>query len=329
MAADQGSLRERLDRRVQVVAGKGGVGRTAISCGLALRSARAGLRTLLLEVNAPDSAAGYLGVEPAVDEPREVLDNLWLCRMTPYGALREYALMILKYRALYNLVFENRMVKYLLSSIPALGEFTMLGKTWFHATETLDDHPRFQRLIVDAPATGHAITFLSVARTVADVTPKGVMKTAAERMAEMVESDEDTCLHVVTLPEEMAVNEGLELIAAAKTRLRMAPGVAIINRLLKPLGNLEERGLIRHLNQQEDLDPGVRPYIEAAALRLDKEDLQSEYRDRFKKECGLPMLEVYDYSPGASMFAEAEPENPGPPGPLPWLDQMVDALHGA
>src|SRR5687768_12310316 len=136
---DPRALSERFDRRVQIVGGKGGVGRTAVSCALALRSAQLGKRTLLLEVDAPDSAAAFLGVAAAVDEPRQVLDNLWLCRMTPVGALREYALMVLKFKALYNLVFENRMVKYLLRSIPSLGEFTMLGKTWFHTTEQLGD----------------------------------------------------------------------------------------------------------------------------------------------------------------------------------------------
>jgi anion-transporting ArsA/GET3 family ATPase len=101
--ADPLSVRELLARPFQVVAGKGGVGRTLLASSIALRSARGGDRTLLIEVNAPDTAARMLGVTPSIDEPRQVLDNLWHCRMTPAGALKEYALLVLKFRALYNL----------------------------------------------------------------------------------------------------------------------------------------------------------------------------------------------------------------------------------
>lgn len=320
---------ERLSRRVQVVAGKGGVGRTAVSCALALRSARAGQRTLLLEVNAPDNAAAFLGVAPAVDEPREVVNNLWLCRMTPEGAMREYALMVLKFKALYNLVFENRMVKYLLRSIPSLAEFTMLGKTWFHTTEHLPDHkePKYERIIVDAPATGHAITFLSVARIVADVTPKGVMKKAAERMAAMVESD-DTCLHVVTLPEEMPVNEGLDLLTAAKERLRMSPGLGIVNRMLPPLGDDPERALVRRLFGENGA-PAVEPYLEAAVLRLDREDLQREHAVRFVEESKLPPVELYDYDALQAMDPLPHERHAENPAQVEWLDRIVETLDRA
>ena len=187
-APEPGVVTERLARRVQVVVGKGGVGRTLVASAIAKRAADAGFRTLLLEVDAPDSAARQLRVKPAIDHPREVLNNLWLCRMTPAGAMKEYALMTLRFQALYSLVFENRLVKYFLKSIPSLGEFTMLGKAWHHATETHSHGgPRFERVIIDAPATGHAITFFSLARIVADVAPPGVMADASTKMAELLE----------------------------------------------------------------------------------------------------------------------------------------------
>jgi anion-transporting ArsA/GET3 family ATPase len=307
-------LAERFDRRLQVVGGKGGVGRTAVSCALALRAARAGKRTLLLEVDAPDSAAAFLRVPPAVDEPRQVADDLWLCRMTPVGAMREYALMVLKFKALYNLVFENRMVKYLLRSIPSLGEFTMLGKTWFHTTEKLaDDSPKYERVIVDAPATGHAITYLSVARIVADIAPKGIMKNAAERMAQLVESKEETCLHLVALPEEMPVNEALDLQAAAQRKLRMAPGVGIMNRMLPHLATAEEAALIERLRAAGP-SQATAPYLRAAKLRLDKEALQAEYAAKLAEKSGLPVIELPDYE----ALEQAE-----------WLDRMIEEIERA
>lgn len=288
-----------LDRRVQVVTGKGGVGRTTIAAALAVDAAQRGLRTLLLEVDAPDSAARLLEVEPAVDTPREVEDRLWLCRMTPGGSLKEYALMILKFRVLYLVVFENPLVRYLLRSIPSLGEFTMLGKAWFHSTQT-DPSGRFlyDRVIIDAPATGHALSFLSLARTVADVSPPGRMRQASERMANMIEDEEDTCMHVVALPEEMPVNEGLELVVAARGRLRMTLGFGIVNRMLPPLLEQGEDEILARLQTFRDGFDPVAPYLEAAAFRLERESLQNEHAQRFEREGGLDIRHIPDLGAG-------------------------------
>lgn len=284
-----------LDRRFQVVAGKGGVGRTLVSSAIAVRAARSGRRTLLLEVNAPDSCAQVLGVAPAVDTPREVMSDLFLCRMTPEGSLREYALLVLKFKALYTLVFENRLVKYLLRSIPSLGEFTMLGKAWYHAEERLPDGElKYERVIIDAPATGHAITFLSVARTVADITPPGPMKEAAERMAQLVES-KDGALHVVTLPEEMPVNEGLELLHAGRQKLRMTPGVGFVNRRLPPLLEPGEAGVVEALDPSA---PGLEPYLKAVKGRRAREAFQAAHEARFRQDAAVPVITVPDFGPG-------------------------------
>ena len=288
-------IRERIDRRFQVVAGKGGVGRTLVASSLAVRSARKGHRTLLVEVDASDSAAAQLGVSPAVDEPREVMSDLWLCRVTPPGALREYALMVLKFRALYHVVFENRLVKYLLQSIPSLGEFTMLGKTWYHWIEAREDGtPRFERIIVDAPATGHAVTFLSLARVVADVAPSGTMKDAAEKMAAMVEA-EDSCLHVVSVPEEMPVNEGLELARDGQKILRMALGVGVMNRRLMSGWSREDRVALNELEYRASRESRLSPYVRAIQRHREREARQNEHAARFEMQSGLPMVSLPDF----------------------------------
>lgn len=297
-APDPNAAREMLDRPFQVVAGKGGVGRSAVACALALRSAKMGKRTLLLDVNGLDTCAAYLGVPPVVDDPQEVLDNLWLCKMTPRGSLREYALMVLKFKALYSLVFENKLVKYLLRSTPSLAEFTMLGKTWYHTQEKRGDgSPKYERIIVDAPATGHAITFLSVARTVADIAPAGIMKTASEKMADVLESSRTSCIHIVCLPEEMPVNEGLELVKAAKEKLRMTLGVGVVNRLLPPIVAAEERPVFNKLEQRAGEDRRLEPYVFAAKRRMDREAWQESYAERFEAQSRLPVIHVPDFGP--------------------------------
>lgn len=308
---DADVVRALLSRRVHVVAGKGGVGRTTIAAALAHKLAREGHRTLLLEVDAPDDAARAMGVQPAVDTPREAFNNLWLCRLTPTGSMKEYALLVLKFKALYNLVFENRLVKYLLRSIPSLGEFTMVGKTWYHSEERREDGaPKYERIVIDAPATGHAITFLSVARTVATVVPAGIMRDFAEKMAALVESKDDACLHVVALPEEMPVNEGLDVLRMCTERVRMAPGLGFVNRML------EERFDAAALEIVERLPEAFAPYVEVAKLRSDREHWQSEHAERFARESALPTIVV--------------PESPSPtPDGRFDLEIVVDLLDAA
>ena len=278
-----------LDEPVQIVAGKGGVGRTTIAAALALRASREGHRTLLLEVDAPDSATRALNAQPAVDTPREVENNLWVCRMTPRGSLREYALLVLRFKVLYRLVFENELVRYLLRSIPSLGEVTMLGKAWWHATQEQreDGQLRFERVIIDAPATGHALTFLSVAQVVADAAPPGIMRDKAQQMANMVKR---AVLHVVALPEEMPVNEALDLLAAIPKRVDIRPGLAIMNRFQPELFSLEERAIIAGLKDQ----PGVHAYYQAAERRRIREQLEGMYYERFAHQSGQSSICIPD-----------------------------------
>ena len=277
------SPEELFDRPVQVIAGTGGVGRTTLAVALALRASRAGYKTLLLEVDAPDSATQALGARPAVDHPREVENNLWMCRMTPAGSLKEYALLILRFKTLYRMVFENRLVRYLLRSIPSLAELTMLGKAWWHATQETDRQRqlRFQRVIIDAPATGHALSFLTVAHTVCEVAPPGVMKDQTQEMALFVES---AVLHVVAIPEEMPVNEGLVLFAAVPDRLRMTPGLAVLNRKLPPLLRPQEQKWLDELRAV----PELRPYVEAADRRLEREAVEEVQGRRFFEQTRRP-----------------------------------------
>ena len=307
-APEPAEVARRLDCRLQVVLGKGGVGRTLVASAIAKRAADAGHRTLLLEVDAPDDAAQQLRVKAAIDHPREVLNNLWLCRMTPAGAMKEYALLTLRFQTLYRLVFENRLVKYLLRSIPSLGEFTMLGKVWYHATETQTRGPhagalRFDRVIVDAPATGHAITFFSLARLVANVAPPGLMADASTKMADLIENANATCYHVVTLAEEMPVNEAVELHEAGQARLRMSPGIAVVNRLRPPLFSDAEYEAIAAVSPGDD-GAVVKRLAGVASRRKIREDTQRAHLARFVEKTGLPWLGVTEQADFGHTFVD-------------------------
>jgi anion-transporting ArsA/GET3 family ATPase len=219
-----------LDKRLVIVTGKGGVGKTTIATALALASARDGKRTLICEVNARERVTGLLGRPETGAEISSMEENLWAVDVRPHEAMREYALMILKFESIYNAVFENRLVRYFLRFVPSLQELVMLGKILFHLKEKRPDGGwRFERIIIDAPATGHAITFFSVPKVILDTVPPGALATDAKWMHEFLIDPAMTAAVLVSLPEEMPVNETIELAAALRDRVQIRPQAVVLN----------------------------------------------------------------------------------------------------
>ncbi len=218
-----------LDRRLVIVTGKGGTGKSTMATALALLAARRGQRVLVAEVNATERVAPLLGAPPAGPEIREARPGIFTVDVTPPASLREYGLHVVKLRAVYDAVFENRLVRHFLRVVPGLGELVMLGKILHEVRAEERGRPRWDQVIVDAPATGHAVQLLRVPGAMLGMVPPGPLRNDAQWMQAMLLDPARTAALLVTLPEEMPVTEAIELDQQLRERVGIIPAAVLVN----------------------------------------------------------------------------------------------------
>ncbi len=221
------------DRRLLIVAGKGGVGRTTVACALALAAARRGKRVLLAQVKSKDRLPRLFGVSHNFSEVQPIDTNVWGVNMTPEASLREYGVMVLRSAFLYRQVFERDVVRAFLRAIPGLYDYSMLGKAWFHTTETVSGRPRFDLVILDGPATGHVLTLLAIPKVICDTVPEGPLTGPARDCLSLLTDPARTLAVLVTLAEDLPVSETVQLSAGLRG-LGIHLGPVVVNRLYPP-----------------------------------------------------------------------------------------------
>jgi len=282
------------DRRLLILSGKGGVGRTTVAAALARVAAARGKRVLIAQTDAVERLGKMLGrPEPIGPTVVDVAPGIAAVNMTPRESLHQYALMVLRYETVYRALFDNRVVRGFLSAIPGLDAYAMLGKAWWHTTEEVKGAARrwvYDLVILDGPASGHATAMLKIPRAILEAVPAGPLARDARTMSDLLSDPVRTALVIVTRPEELPAGETVELAATARGTLRIPLGPLIVNAVpparltAEPLSSAID--LLRGVADDERLARTVALVAGQRAQRRTAEAVLAS----LEKNPGLPMV---------------------------------------
>lgn len=206
-------MHDLLQKRLVFVTGKGGVGKSTISLSLGLAAAAAGKRTIVCEVSSQETASRVFGTAEIGFSEVQVAPNLFAISIDPDESMREYMLLQLKVRAMRDLLYKSRIFSYLAAATPGLRELVTIGKVWELAQDErkVKKGQGYDLVIVDAPATGHGVGFLQTPRTFANIARVGPIHSQAKELDALVTDKDRTGVVIVSIPEEMPVNESATL----------------------------------------------------------------------------------------------------------------------
>lgn len=294
-------LDDLLERRLVILSGKGGVGKSLVGTALARAACERGKRVLMIEVDTPREAEAshYLGVAPVGPEITEVQPNLWAVNLEPRGVMDEYVRETVKIDFLARKILDNPVYHRFFAAAPGLPELMVMGKvmTLESEREGWGRRPRYDLVILDAPATGHGLAFLKVPLVASEAVPVGPVGANARKILALLRDPERTALVLVAIPEEMAVVEAAEFHRLAHEDIGIEARALVLNACHERRFTTQQEAEVLRLiadGASGRLAGGVplEGALEAARRHLRRAKLTRFYRNWLRKRLPLPTVEL-------------------------------------
>ncbi len=276
-------LQDFTERRLLMLTGKGGTGKTRVAAAMGLASGEQGRRVLVVEVDAQRSAlAEAYGVDLEY-APKPVAPNVWAANITFQPALKDWLDRTVRASRIVGLILNNPMVQVFLDVTPGAREIVVLSRVVAYLEE-------FDQVIVDLPASGHAVGLLKISDTAHRLMRTGPIHNRAGEILEVLRGPE-TALGIVALPEEMVVNETVELYGRLEEILPdLDVPVVFLNRCAAPTMTDDEHKLLARLSNHESLGEEAAELLLAGRWDAELERATADSLGRLHSEIGVTVV---------------------------------------
>ncbi|MBT6176098.1 MAG: AAA family ATPase [Deltaproteobacteria bacterium] len=287
-------------KKLVLVTGKGGVGKSTCGLAMAIAASRAGKKVLFCDLAARAAMPTLLGVKglatsPERPKPRE-LPLFWAVHLSVPSAIQDYFVEVLPHKRLVQIATGNKVLTRLWKAAPSFNELVLLHSISHLVAGTHKRCPEeFDLVVVDMPASGHAITMLGVPQGITRIAKFGTIATLAATLKKLLDDRVNTALAVVTLPEELPVNESIQLVGRLKNEVGIETEQIIINGIYANELNAEEAKLLDKMLVELPSGP-AKNLITLGSINETVRKRQSARMEMLKDTLKLSFTEVSAYS---------------------------------
>jgi len=308
-----------LNARCVIVQGKGGVGRTTLAAALTLAAGERGRPSLAIELNHQHALASRLGAAGPTYDPQPVGPNAYASSLSAEDCMADFAQRKLRAGRLARWLLKAGPLSSLLATIPGLADVQQLGKVENLLMEPLDGDLPIRHVFLDAPATGHGLSLLGSAQSMATMTRVGPFFDLAQNIATFLSDPERTTSVLVTLPEALPVSETLNLWRTLVDQGR-PPSAILVNQRRTPL----PEGL-----QPAAVDAAFSPSGGAASDTLRKVALEALAHDADQRAALATLHEglAASSAPPQVVALPRLADGTGPRALVPFLTPLFEVTH--
>ncbi|TMK60251.1 MAG: ArsA family ATPase [Actinobacteria bacterium] len=286
-----------LDRRLLFFTGKGGVGKSSVTAATALLAAERGKRVLLVEIEAKGNLTALFEHAPVGFEPREVHPGVFVMQMRTEASLREYLRLNLRVPVLGRLGPLANVLEFVATAAPGVKEILTVGKVCWEVRESIAGRADWDLVVVDAAATGHVVAQLDAPRAIQGLVQVGQVREQTDWMVELLSDPAVTALNIVTSPEEMPVNETIQLVERVREELTVPLGAVMVNRVLPEPFTRSDEPAFDAMSEPAAVDvlsnaagSGATAVLEATNLAVSLRRSRAVHLNRLAEHVDLPLV---------------------------------------
>jgi hypothetical protein len=282
-----------LEHALVYVTGKGGCGKTTVAASLGAAAATAGLRTLVCELSGERSLQDAFGVDPDRRGEIRLRSRLACLSIDPRDALTEWLRAQPGGAVAAPVLSRSAGFAHFVAAAPGAKELVTIGKAVDLTRRAPGTPRRYELVIVDGPATGHALGMLGAPRSMGEAAPVGPIGRQARQLRDFLAGD-STCYVAVTLPEELPVREVLELEHQLPETAGHELDLIVVNGLYPDRFTDDEAEQLEVLASR----PGAPWALRAALSHHRHARRHAEQLHRLREHCRTPVLTLpYLYGP--------------------------------